>query len=461
VLSLPHKWAHIELMMEVSYQALQRVDTALASVSLARPQATVAHVSQAVGDLPAGYQYAAYDAEGRLILSSVNEAVGIAVADRPYFHQVRDGEPLVISPQLEERLSGEQVFVVARRLEREGTFAGAATIAIPTRTLSEFWRALELGPQSTVSVVRDDGWLVARFPQLERTIDLSRTPLFAQHLSTGRHGFYHSSTSPADGVSRIVAFRALDRWPLIATAGVARDETLAEFQDNLQSGLLIGMPLYVMLTGGLIWIVALLKSDARKRLALEQALARNQSLFREIHHRVKNNLQAVSSLVQLQPMPAASKESMKRRLAAMIAVHEQMYRSDQYDQVDVVPYARRIVEELSKGYNSNVEVDVQLEPLSLNRDRALPLGLILNELVSNAFKHAFPEGSGGHLTVRLTIQDGHARLSVSDDGPGYATDRSRNGMGQRLVAGFVEQLGGEVRIEIDNGTTVTVTFPSA
>jgi len=450
--------AHIEWMIEASDQALRRVDAALGDRPISSATDAIADIRKAVGDLPEGFQYSVYDETGSLRYSSVPEAVGIQVSDREYFQRLHDGEAAVISPQLKERLSGEQVFVVARRISRKGVFHGAASIAIPTKAMDEFWSLLELGPHSTVSVIRSDGWLVARHPQLPQTIDLSDTRLLTDFLPQSPGGFYHNAQSAADGVSRIVGYRKVDLWPLVATTGVERGEALQFFWQSLRDGLVIGIPLIALLLLGVIWILRLLRADASRRVALEAALERNNFLMREIHHRVKNNLQAVSSLVRLQPLPQDRKDDLARRIAAMVAVHEQIYGADQFEQLEVTPYVERIVKEVAEGFRGHVTIETHIEPMKLGPDHAMPLGLIINEVVTNAFKHAFARRADGQLLVSLSVEGKAARLVIEDDGPGYTPDQ-RTGMGSRLIDGFVAQLGGTLDIDTSSGTRTVVSFP--
>lgn len=452
--------AHLEWMIEASDQALRRIDSALGDDPIRGSAGAIADIRQAVGDLPEGFQYSVYDETGHLRLSSVPEAIGIDVSDREYFQRLRDGDPIVISPQLEERLSGEQVFVIARRISRGGAFHGAASIAIPTRTMDEFWGAMELGPNSTVSAIRTDGWLVARHPQLDRSMDFSGTPLFSDHLPQRSSGFYHSAASPADGMSRIVGYRKVDGWPLVATTGVERGEALQYFRSGLLGWLVVGVPTVAMMVAGTLWIARLLRRDSMRRAQLEEALERNAFLFREIHHRVKNNLQAVVSLIRLQPLPEESKADMSRRIAAMIAVHEQIYESDQFDQLELAPYIERLVREIAAGFPGNVEIVLELEPVRIERDHGLPVGLIVNEVVSNAFKYAFGKGKG-RLLVQLSAEGGKVRLLIGDDGPGYSPQEARKGMGSKLIAGFTAQIGGTLETDTSSGTTVIVTFAAA
>lgn len=452
--------AHLEWMIEASDQALRRVDSALGNDPIRVSAGAIADIRQAVGDLPEGFQYSVYDETGHLRLSSVPETIGIDVSDREYFNRLKAGEMLVISPQLEERLSGEQVFVIARRISRGNEFHGAASIAIPTRTMDEFWSAMELGPNSTVAAIRTDGWLVARHPQLDRSIDFSGAAWFAELLPQRPSGFYHSSVSPADGMSRIVGYHKVESWPLVATTGVERGEALQHFRDSMIGGLVVGVPTVVIMVLGTLWIAHLLRNDVMRREQLEQALERNAFLFREIHHRVKNNLQAVSSLVRLQPLPEESKADMTRRIASMIAVHEQIYETDQFDQLDLSAYVTRLVTEVAAGFPGNAEIEFELQPVSVERDHGLPIGLIVTEVVSNAFKYAFGKGKG-HLLVQLSADAAEARLLISDNGPGYSRGDVRKGMGSKLMAGFAVQISGRLEIDTTAGTTVILAFPIA
>jgi hypothetical protein len=251
--------------------------------------------------------------------------------------------------------------------------------------MDEFWALMELGPASTVSVIRTDGWVVARHPQLQQTLDLSETQLFTKYLPNAASGVYLSAASPADALARIVGYRTVTSWPLVATTGIERTEALQVFWTSMRAAVIIGIPLIALLVLGIFWVVRLLAADEARRIELESALERNNFLLREIHHRVKNNLQAVSSLVRLQALPKESKDDMARRIAAMVAVHEQIYGADQFDRVDFASYAERLVKEVATSFAAKVVIEKHLEQITVEADHALPLGLILNEALSNAF----------------------------------------------------------------------------
>jgi two-component system, sensor histidine kinase PdtaS len=451
--------AHFQWMLQASDQALRRIDSALGPEAISEITNTIVNIEEAIGDLPRGFQYSVYDETGQLRFSSVKEAIGINVSDREYFQELRNGSDTVISPLLDERLSNESVFVVARRIVRSGEFHGAASIAIPAARMAEFWSSMNLGPFSSVSVVRTDGWLVARFPALGKTMDLSNTPLL--DAARAQSGVYHSGTSPADGRARIVGFWRVDGAPVIALAGIERGEVLAAFWRNLLTGTLIAVPLFCMLGWGLLWTARLQRADEARRGELERSLERNRFLLREIHHRIKNNLQTVASLVRLQPLPADARQSIAGRIGAMVAVHEHIYQNDEYGDVSVDRYLQRLIDDLREGSSNDVEMEVEIDPLLVDRDQALPLGLLVNEIVSNAFKHAFQGASSGRIKISLTtVSDREARLTISDNGRGFNPDNAPMNMGSKLVAAFASQLKGEIKTESSKrGTTFTLTFP--
>jgi two-component sensor histidine kinase len=449
--------AHMEWMIEASDQALRRIDTALGEGPIGTSPDAVEDISQAVGDLPKGFQYSVYDASGALRLSNVSKAGGVKVDDRDYFKEVKAGAPVAISPRVIERLSKQAVFIIARRIERQGMFRGMATIAIPVKKMGEFWASIGLGPHSTVSIIRTDGWVVARYPDLGQSVNVSKTVLL-QSLKKSPKGTYYSAVSPADGLSRIVGYHKIVHWPLIATSGIAMNEALRLFWQSLELQLAFGLPLLILLVGFAIWIAWLLHAYAARNLELEAAVERNHFLFREIHHRVKNNFQAVSSLIRLQPLPEEVRIDMASRISAMVAVHEHIYQSDQFDRVELAPYVERLIAEIARSYPHQVGVDMRLTPITVDRDMVLPLGMVINEVVSNAFKYAFAEDGKGHLVIELTENGGEATLRISDDGPGMDAE-GKKGMGSKLIAGFVGQMGGRYRFESGDGVTFTLVFP--
>ncbi len=200
------------------------------------------------------------------------------------------------------------------------------------------------------------------------------------------------------------------------------------------------------------------------------ALREKEVLLREIYHRVKNNLQTLSSLIALQQRrapPGLPRELLRdsgARIHAMALAHEMLHRSDAVEDVDFAAYARELLRHIETVHGvdaARIEIVCHSEPLRLDVDRAIPLGLILNELVVNSLKHAFPGSRRGRIAVTLGHDAGHASLTVSDDGIGCDVDLEPGAehLGRTLVRSLVEQLGAELHMSGDAGTSVTVRVP--
>jgi two-component system, sensor histidine kinase PdtaS len=450
--------AHMEWMMEASDLALRRIEAAIGGRPIDSSAELIVDLERAVGELPEGFEYALHDPDGQTRFSSAIDDPLRSHAERAYFQRLKEGEELTFSRLLDDEQAGRPSFIVARRIGDGSDFQGAASITIPNDNLDRFWASMNLGPNSTISVIRDDGWLIARRPPALKPVDLSSTEWYPLTRDKAT-GFHHNPVSQIDGFARIVAFWKVQDWPLIALAAIERQEVLDQFWSNLFNDAVLVVPLMAILVGASIWIYALLYRTAQRNEELEQAAERNRFLLREIHHRVKNNLQAVLALVRLQQLPLAAREDMARRIGAMIAVHEQIYSTDQFEAVEVAPYASRLISEIASGYDMPVDLDLDLAPIALDRDQALPLGMIINEVVSNAFKYAFAGRTEGRLVVRLCEEADELRLTIRDDGPGVAKDARTNGMGTKLITSFVRQLGGQSSLKNDGGAVFSLTAP--
>ncbi|MGE3936892.1 MAG: sensor histidine kinase [Rhodospirillaceae bacterium] len=210
---------------------------------------------------------------------------------------------------------------------------------------------------------------------------------------------------------------------------------------------------------------------AERTAELTAALQEKELLFREIHHRVKNNLQVVSSLLQLEARNAPADfvfrlTDIQQRIKAMSLVHRQLYQVDQHVQVDLRSYLGELVEAIAESYivdPERVRWTVDAAPINADIDIATPLALIVNEVLSNAVKHAFPGNRTGRIAISLTAAPEGARLSVRDDGVGMpAADQPRNAssMGLKLVALLSQQLHGKTEaVRHSDGTEFRIVFP--
>ena len=456
-----HRAAHVvatqfSWVFRTSAQALRRIEEAVAIPVDADGQ-VIDTVQDAVRELPAGYQSSVHDAAGALLYSSQAAAATKPVSDLPYFTRLRDGEELVISPQITDRVTGADVFIVARRLDRDGSFAGIASIAIPQRTLKALATVLGLAEGSTLALIADEGMLISREPPVA-AMNLEGTLLFDQ-LKDQPNGTY-DSVSPADGTRRIVGYWKLEDWPVIAVTGISKTGAYSEVLRQWSTALILLSPV-ILFMGWLIYrLTQLMRMDEDRQRQLVAAMDRSNFLLREIHHRVKNNLQTVMSLIRLEAIPPDAKQRLASRIEAMVKVHEEMYHSDQFEHVQLQPYLTRLIEGIARSHGANVDLTLEIAPVEISGDRAMQLGLLTNELVSNAYKHAFIGRSSGRLEVRLSEPSpGRLELVVTDDGSGYLRNLNVQNMGSRLVEAFASQLGGSVVTETDGRVRVAVDFP--
>jgi PAS domain S-box-containing protein len=221
-------------------------------------------------------------------------------------------------------------------------------------------------------------------------------------------------------------------------------------------------------TVGVIRDVSARKEHERK---LESALAAKEVLLKEIHHRVKNNLQVVSSLLNLQESavadPAARKVFLEcqTQIQSMAMVHEVLYRSSDFEGVDMQKYFERLVDYLAGVYDAayrGLSWSIDANSVALDLDEAIPIALIVNELVSNSLKHAFPDGRQGGIRLALAERGGDWLLEVSDDGIGFEASRKSDeekGIGTDLVHALAAQLHGHVSFSTEDGAVVRILFP--
>jgi two-component sensor histidine kinase/PAS domain-containing protein len=212
---------------------------------------------------------------------------------------------------------------------------------------------------------------------------------------------------------------------------------------------------------------------AERTLELSNSLKERELLLQEMHHRVKNNLQVISSLIRMQARQVehepsrAALEECQSRVEAIALIHEQLYRASNFASVPFSEYANNLAHAVLRATDtspSNIQLDVEATAVTLPIDKAIPCGLILNELMTNALKHAFPDQRRGTVKVRLSSgADADVVLSVSDDGVGLGTDfqtRRSASLGVQLVLTLVEQLDGRLEIVQQGGTCFSVRFPA-
>ncbi len=219
---------------------------------------------------------------------------------------------------------------------------------------------------------------------------------------------------------------------------------------------------------------------ARKKAEEEMigALQEKDALLKEIHHRVKNNMQVISSMINLQlngnirDMSADEifivARELQNRIKSMALVHEMLYKSKSLSRIDFNEYVHNLTESLFVVFHIKknliaASIDIADRPISITN--AVPLGLIVNEVLTNALKYAFPSGRRGEIRIKMTIDDNNVtNLAISDNGIGLPESFEANSVstfGMRLISLLTKQLDGDMKIFSDNGVTFTIQFKGA
>ena len=218
--------------------------------------------------------------------------------------------------------------------------------------------------------------------------------------------------------------------------------------------------------------VVVVEITERKRVEeqLKSSLKEKEVLLKEIHHRVKNNLQIISSLLRFQSEhadrnPQVVLQESQNRIRSMALLHEKLYRSPNLSKLDFTEYIRSLASHLMQSYplTGAVKMRIDAGQLFLDVDSAIPCGLIFNELVSNALKHAFPDGAHGEIAIELQANDDIVTLRVSDDGVGFPEEidfRNTESIGLQLVSALTDQLEGTIELRGKPGTEFKIAFPA-
>lgn len=431
-----------------------------------------------------------------------------------WFERLREGGDTAVSRIVSGSMSEHPIIIAARRRKTDGTFAGAVTVAID---LAQATDALELellppgarlglwDPDSVFALDAEQPLLFDQLPpalldQMQsghatihvRNADFAGggtvviSPLIDGHIGTvvvSPDGPGYSGWSGYDLVGTVLIPFLM--WALaIVCVWIAIDRFVLRWLSYLRriarlygSGRLDIDPRRAETAPAEVEELAttlahMAASLQEQREELENAIDQRTALLREIHHRVKNNLQVIVSLLNLQagrlpegPGREALYEA-RRRINALALVHRSLYEAEDLRLVEMQPFLRELlhyVSDASQSAEQAVEVEVRSEDIDLEPDYAVPLALFVTEAANNAFKHAFEDRKSGRICVVLRRMEGDMlEIAVEDDGSGLAEDAGE-GTGSTLMTAFAQQLGGSLqrtRTE-EGGARVAICFAYA
>jgi two-component sensor histidine kinase len=204
--------------------------------------------------------------------------------------------------------------------------------------------------------------------------------------------------------------------------------------------------------------------------SLQEALKEKGFLLKEVYHRVKNNLQIISSLLNLQLDSAKNQDAQlilkesAARVKSMALIHEMLYQSDNLAKIDMADYIRKLFEYLQEIYQKDfnkIQCHLELDSVLLTLEKAIPCGLVINELITNVFKHAFPGNTQGNIKLILYKQEKLIIVTVSDTGVGVSENinfENSTSLGMQLIRNLTKQLSGTIELDRKQGSTFTLKF---
>jgi len=463
------------------------------------------------------------------IVAAGTPFVGINLADRKHFQDAIRSKDFAAGEFIVSRTASEAAFPFSLPLiDANGEARGVLIVALRLASFAESVQRLNVADNVVLGVLDGKGIRLFYWPPTATNPPGQpiRGEVWQAISSGGAEGLTVQEGS--DGVRRIYAWRKLrlshlDEPYMHIVVGVPEAEAYAEAAALTRRNLLL-VGLAALLALALAWVgggaivarrierisetaqrIARGDFDARTGLGdlggeleglarsfdsmaeslarrrdeqaaaeetIRASLAEKEMLLREIHHRVKNNMQVVMSLISLQQaeVGAEGADAMRRmhaRVRAMALVHERLYMSRNLGEIEMRDYLPTLVQQIAASYRAeagNVEVAAETESMRFPLDTAIPFGLLVNELVTNALKHAFVASGKGRVRILLARRGKEAELLVEDDGKGLPEGfdaRGATSLGMQLVFGLVSQLGG--RLDIGNrgarGASFKVLFP--
>lgn len=479
-------------------------------------------LQRAIGGLDQYAGAAVINASGDITCSSNPLRDDVNVADRQWFISVMSGDGFVISDLIVSRALGTWGICTAVPLvDDDGVIQGAVALFIGLDWLTRRYHYGSESDQTAFALLDSQGEIITGEP--ERSPARSPLParrLVHEHLRGTEQGGQTQTFRARghDGVWRLYAISPLLGGRIFVILGTPVLTAIGPLALQVAWGVFTPLLMWILAVA-VVWFgiehlvvrwityleritsayaagrhnvrperVSAAPAEIRSlgetfsRMAdllsareneLRDSLAQKEILVREIHHRVKNNLQLVMSLLNLHarrirdPRAEVAFAEARSRINALATLHRRLYESESLQEIDLKWFLEDLCAELRRGGLSRgrtVELTVDAPSEVIGPDVAVPLGLLVTEAITNAYKHAFNERSGGHIHVQIERKSPEALLlTIRDDGTGFDTAANmpdNSGLGRSLIEAFVRQLRGELETRSEDGTVVQVTFPA-
>lgn len=434
------------------------------------PRDLGAYLATRVADTPANDYIVVLDSAGRLITTSDPALPTGTVYGGPDFASRMAGRERHVEPVRRSRLTGAVIYSLSQALtNRDGSFGGV--VGVNARPQGVRPTASRGAQEPLLTLWGHDGRFVgASFVDFD-----AQGEAIAPRKPPGLGIPGSGAVKDRDEIS---AALNVEGWPLTVVASFERDGVLTTWRRDVYENIAL-IALVLAGIGALVWfgVKTAEREDRAKRDLLEtskiaaQALKDRDLLLKEVHHRVKNSLLMTSSLIHLQarqfddPEVREAFESTRRRLTSIGLVHEALYSGSSLEEVELDGYLGRLVQEIADAYGADaraISLRTEIEPIMLAPSQITPVGLIVTELITNAFKHAFGDGGGGEILLRARlINVDEIEITVRDDGKGWSgpAPEKPGSLGTRLIGSLAEQLGGVLSIANEDGAAFRIIFP--
>lgn len=414
-----------------------------------------------------------FDAQGRPLVSS-GDISRAAIANRSVWflaHSER-GDEVFHGPLSLDPATGTPVYSFSRRLtDVNGRFAGAVLVSVQPLGVKRVAERRPGEPQSSLWTTTGR-FVAATYLDFDRAGQAIALPPPAVVTSGSPGGLI------SDG-GKVLAYAKTPGWPLVAVIEVDKAAVEAASGPEMPGSILV-LSVLLFGVGALVSVGAVIagrEAVARRTLeattaALEVAVAERELLVKEVHHRVRNSLSLTGGVLSLQARQFKDEavreafENTQRRLNSIAMVHEALYRGNDLAEVELAEYLRRLISEVAHANGAGergIVVELDAEPIMLTPEKATPVGLIVSEVLTNAFKHAFAPDKGGRVSLRvLSLPADEVEVLISDNGRGFDPDApQQRGLGAQLIRILAEQLGARSSSISDRGATFRMVFPRA